>query len=57
MDQILKKIKVLEGIVQENVLLYDKSKWIEAYKKYRFFSWPQTSTDEFGMQRLDIETN
>lgn len=36
-DRILKKIKVLEGIVQENVLHQSKLKWAQAYDKYSLF--------------------
>ena len=36
-DRILKKIKVLEGIVHENVLHYNKLKYSEAYDKYSLF--------------------
>ena len=36
-DSILKKIKVLEGVVQENVLHKDLLDWAEAYDKHSLF--------------------
>ena len=36
-DHILKKLKVLEGVVKEQLLLSDEMKWDEAYKKYSLF--------------------
>ena len=36
-DRILKKIKVLEGIVEENVLHYNQLKYSDAYDKYSLF--------------------
>ena len=36
-DRILKKIKVLEGVVYENVLHSSKRKYSAAYDKYSLF--------------------
>ena len=44
-DRILKKIKVLEGIVYENVLHSKKEKYSAAYDKYSLFKNERDVTD------------
>ena len=36
-DRLLKKLKVLEGIVKENVLKQNELEWAQAYDKYSIF--------------------
>ena len=43
-DRILKKLKVLEGIVKENVLKQNELEWAQAYDKYSIFR-PQNRSE------------
>ena len=36
-DRILKKLKVLEGIIKENILKQSELEWAQAYDKYSIF--------------------
>ena len=44
-DRILKKLKVLEGVIKENVLKQNELKWAQAYDKYSLFR-PKTRQEE-----------
>ena len=47
-DHLLKKLKVLEGIVRENVLQQDELKWNKAYIKYSLFKHVEEDTQKSG---------